>query len=103
MGKTYIVSRHPGAVAWLKSRGFAGQVIAHLDPKILNRGDRVVGVLPITLVKQLIDKGVQVYSLQLPNLPRELRGEELTPELMDKYEAKVFRILALEWEEVNNA
>jgi len=97
---TYIVSRHEGALPWLQQRGFEGEVIAHLDPKILGEGDTVVGVLPITLVKELIDKGVQVYSLQLPDVPKELRGQELTPELMDKYGAKVFRILTLEWEEV---
>jgi len=98
--RVYIVSRHAGAIKWLQQRGFEGEVIAHLDPKILGEGDTVVGVLPITLVKELIDKGVQVYSLQLPDVPKELRGQELTPELMDKYGAKVFRILALEWEEV---
>jgi len=100
MGKTYIVSRHAGAIKWLQQKGFEGEVLAHLNPKILDRGDTVIGVLPITLVKQLINKGVRVYSLQLPNVPRELRGEELSPQLMDKYGAKVYKILALEWEEV---
>jgi len=100
MGKTYIVSRHSGAVAWLQRRGFAGPIISHLDPKILRKGDRVVGVLPITLVHQLLHKGVEVFSLQLPDVPKELRGQELTPELMDKYGARVYKILALEWEEV---
>jgi len=100
MGKTYIVSRHVGAVKWLQQRGFEGEVISHLDPKILSQGDTVIGVLPIALAKQLIDKGVRVYSLQLPNVPRELRGEELSPQLMNQYGAKVYKILALEWEEV---
>jgi len=100
MTQTFIVSRHPGAVAWLKSRGFEGEVLSHLDPKILRKGDRVVGVLPITLVHQLIHRGVEVFSLQLPDVPRELRGQELTPELMDRFGAKVYKILALEWEEI---
>jgi len=97
---TFIVSRHMGAIEWLQSKGFRGKAIAHLNPTQLRAGDTVVGVLPITLVKQLLNMGVRVYSLQLPNVPRELRGQELTPEMMDQYGAKVYRILSLEWEEV---
>jgi len=100
MGRTYIVSRHKGAVEWLQRKGFQGEVIQHLNPSQLKSGDTVVGVLPITLIKQLIDMTVAVYSLQLPAVPRELRGQELTPEMMEQYGAKVFKILKLEWEEV---
>jgi len=96
----YIVTRHHGAVQWLLSRGFEGEVVTHLALDMVEAGDEVVGVLPITLVKALLDKGVVVYSLQLPSVPRELRGTELTPEAMDKYGARVYKILTLEWEEV---
>jgi len=97
---TFIVSRHSGAIKWLRLKGFQGKVITHLNPATIKAGDVVVGVLPITLVKKLIDKGITVYSLQLPDVPKELRGQELTPEMMDEFGAKVYKITSLEWEEV---
>jgi len=95
-----IVTRHKGAIQWLKQRGFKGDILSHLDPAKIQDGEVIVGVLPITLVKRLLDKQCTVYVLQLPNVPRKLRGQELTPEMMDRFGAKIFKVAHLEWEEV---
>jgi len=95
-----IVTRHKGAIQWLKRRGFRGGILSHLDPDKIQDGETIVGVLPITLVKQLLDKQCTVYILQLPNVPQKLRGQELTPEMMDRFGAKLFKVVQLEWEEV---
>jgi len=96
----YIVSRHQGAIQWILSKGFIGKILTHIDLDQVNTGDIVIGVLPIVLVKALIDKGATVYSLQLPLVPKELRGQELSVETMNRYGAKLFKITSLEWEEI---
>jgi len=95
-----LVTRHRGAIDWLQKRGFVGEIVSHINADEIKGGETVVGVLPITLVKQLLDKGCIVYILQLPDVPRELRGVELTSGMMDRFGAKLFKITNLEWEEV---
>jgi len=93
--KTFIVSRHRGAVEWLKNKGFDGAVVDHISPSMVNAGDTVIGVLPILLVHELINMGVNVIILQLPAVPREQRGKELTVEDMNRYGAKVYKVTSL--------
>lgn len=88
-----IVSRHVGAIEFAREFcRFANievvMTVDHLDtvPEV----DVIVGVLPLHLAIQLL-KQKTVYLVQLPNLPRELRGRELTVEEMVKYGAGVYR------------
>ena len=102
---TTIVTRHKGAIRWLrKKKGLADAEIAeHFsaeDIQHLRKGDRVVGVLPITIGKKIRDRGAIFDLIILPELSREQRGVELTPDEMDAAGAKLMRVTALEMEEV---
>jgi len=98
--RTIIVTRHPGAVAWLKEKGFEGEVVAHLTPEMVDEGDVVVGVLPVHLVAELKKKGARVFILVLPQVPPEKRGQELSPDEMEKFGARLLEVRELELEEV---
>jgi len=104
VGETIIVTRHEGAVRWLRQRFSAlvegARVVSHISPEDVPPFSSVIGVLPITVAKQLLDRDVSVFLIQLPNVPKELRGEELTPKMMDRYGAKLYLIRSIEWEEV---
>ena len=95
-----IVSRHPGAIEWLREKGFEGEVIPHLDTATVREGDVVIGVLPIPLAKEVIDKGAEFILLSLPQICFQERGKELSPGEMDKAGAKLHRVLSIEMEEV---
>lgn len=82
---TVIVTRHHGAADWLSTRhGITGEVIAHATPDTV-RGRIVYGVLPLHLAAI----ASEVWSVDLPELPAELRGQELTPEQMDAAGARL--------------
>lgn len=94
MGTILIVARHSGAVEWLNQRGIVGEVISHVsDPSILE-GRIVVGILPLNLAA----KAKEVWAMDLPNLPAELRGKELTPTQMDECGATLrkYQVTALD-------
>jgi len=98
--RTFIVTRHPGAVAWLKEKGFTGEVMPHLSPEIVNSGDRVIGVLPITLAAELVKKGVKVFVISLPKVAFGDRGQELTPAEMGKAGARLFKVDKIKLQEI---
>lgn len=80
-----IVSRHPGLVDWLAAKGITGTVISHVtDPGILT-GKHVYGVLPLNLAAL----ASQVTAVDLPNLPVDLRGKDITPQQMDDAGARM--------------
>jgi putative CRISPR-associated protein (TIGR02620 family) len=78
-----LLSRHPGAIAWARSRlqelGLGGepQVRSHLNDDELDAGDVVCGVLPLGLAAKLSARGVRVLAIDVA-LPEELRGVELS-------------------------
>ena len=45
MPTTWIVTRHAGAIDWLKTRGIEGQQRDHLDTSLVSQGDTVIGTL----------------------------------------------------------
>ena len=96
---TWIISRHSGAVEWIKSRGLDGEVIEQFDG-IVVPGDTYVGTLPMPLIAKILDDDAEFILLVLPDLPREERGKELTSAMMDKFGAKLIRITKIEMEEV---
>lgn len=73
-----IVSRHAGAVEWLRMRGITGPVVTHATPEDV-RGRDVVGNLPLALAAEALT----VTTIDLPDLPPEQRGKDLSPEEMD--------------------
>ncbi|CAM3510678.1 CRISPR-associated protein Csx16 [Halomonas lysinitropha] len=88
---TFFVSRHPGALEWLLQQGIdVDHYHVHLDPREVTAGDIVIGTLPIHIAADITAKGADYWHLSL-NLPVELRGCELTAELMAHYGARLER------------
>lgn len=77
--KTLIVTRHRGAVEWIRHRLCANeaQVVEHLGDLTFDPGDRVLGVLPLALAARLCALGVEVYVIDV-DTPPAWRGREMT-------------------------
>jgi CRISPR-associated protein Csx16 len=86
--ETVIVTRHAGAIEWLRRKGFEGEVIPHLSD--LPKGKRVVGVLPVAIAVQLLQLHNEVYLVEFParNGPR---GAELSADEMQELGAWLMR------------
>ncbi|WP_019627863.1 CRISPR-associated protein Csx16 [Thioalkalivibrio sp. AKL10] len=81
--RTYFVTRHPGAVEWARRQGLAvDESLAHLNPEILQPGDRVLGTLPVHLAAQVCERGARYLHLSL-DLPAEARGRELSADELE--------------------
>ena len=96
---TLIVSRHPGAVSWLASLGYAGaKTCLHLTPEhiaALEPGDRVVGTLPVQMIAELTVLGVEYLHITI-QVPVTMRGQELTEQQMRDCGAKLTKFAAVE-------
>ena len=74
---TWFVSRHPGAVEWMRLHGPAfDQHVPHLAPDLVHPGDRVIGTLPVHLAAAVCARGAEYWHLAL-TLPAQARGREL--------------------------
>ena len=74
----WFISRHPGAIEWMKSQSIVVDYwVEHLDINQIQAGDIVIGTLPIHLASQVCEKGATFYFLSV-NVTREQRGTELT-------------------------
>lgn len=90
---TYFVTRHPGARDWATAEGLSvDQVIDHLDPASVQPGDTVIGSLPVNLAAAVCARGGAYLHLSL-DLPRELRGRDLSAEEMRGCGARLERYL----------
>ena len=85
---TWLVTRHPGTVAWSRRRGIAAVIIEHLDPGQVQAGDMVLGSLPTHIVAALNAKGVRFKHLAY-DTPPELRGRELTADDLERLGARL--------------
>ena len=79
MKKIKVISRHAGAISWLASQGWVGEVIPYLDLTTVKSHDVIVGVLPIHLAAEVCGKGAEYWHLGLI-VPPQLRGVELSAE-----------------------
>lgn len=94
---TYLVTRHEGTRRWATIMARRGrlpfgidEVIDHLDPAALKRGDVVVGTLPIHTAAELHARGVKFWSLDIDTPPAE-RGQELSGVQLVKHNARLTR------------
>lgn len=97
-----IVTRHQGAVEWLRSQGITGDVLSHVTDVSQIAGKRVVGALPLHLAVH----AAAVGSIDMPALRPEQRGQDLTPAEMDAAGASIqWYVVATEsqWEAVAEA
>lgn len=69
---TWFVSQHPDALHWMQQHGPAFDChVLHLDPAQVQRGDTVIGTLPVHLAEQVCARGAAYLHLVLAR-PQEL-------------------------------
>ena len=87
--RTIFVTRHAGAREWAKRQGIiVDDVAEHLDPECINPGDLVIGSLPVHLAAEICRRGGRYKHLSL-EIPRDMRGQELSADDMEKYGARL--------------
>ncbi|MBB5015891.1 CRISPR-associated protein Csx16 [Rehaibacterium terrae] len=84
----WLVSRHPGAIAWLRSRGIQANEVRHLDHEQVMPGDEVFGTLPLHVAAAVCSRGARVFCLTM-DLPAELRGQELDLQTMERLNVRL--------------
>jgi CRISPR-associated protein Csx16 len=88
-GRTFFVTRHPGAVEWAARQGISiDRTMAHLDLSDVQPGDVVIGTLPVHLAAEVCARRARYLHLAL-ELPAEGRGLELTAEDMARFGARI--------------
>lgn len=83
MAKTYFITRHQGAKDWALRQGFDAEIVSHFDTKIVEKGDVVLGTLPIHLAAEIYEREGSYHHLVL-NIPADLRGVEMTADKMEE-------------------
>jgi len=86
--KTVVVTRHAGALEWLRKHHpeFEDcEVLAHARPEDLI-GNRVVGVLPVHMASMC----AEYWHLEM-TVPPDCRGKELTVEDMERFGCHITR------------
>jgi CRISPR-associated protein Csx16 len=87
--KTFLVTRHDGAVEWAQEQGLKiDQKLEHLEIAQVREGDCVIGSLPVNLAAEVCKRGGRYLHLSL-DLPPELRGQELNAEQMRRSNARI--------------
>lgn len=81
---TVIVTRHRSLIAWLRQRGITGQVLPRARAADV-AGKHVIGVLPLHLAAL----AETISTVDMPDLPDDLVGRELTVEQMDAAGARL--------------
>ena len=84
----YFVTRHKGAIEWARGKGIEAEHIDHLDPSIVQVGDKILGTLPVSLVAEICARDARYFHLTVET-PQDQRGRELTPEDLDAYGARL--------------
>lgn len=91
---TWFISRHQGAIEWVKKQNILiDRFESHLDTSLVQAGDVVIGTLPIHLAAEICQKGAKFYFLSV-NVKYEQRGTELTCEQLIEQQCSIqpFRI-----------
>jgi len=89
----HLVSRHLGALDWMKRRlgDRSFQVHEHLDSSFRPEpGDRVFGVLTVAWVERICHSGAEAWVLDV-EVTADLRGKELSAEQLDELGAVLVR------------
>ena len=83
----WLVSRHPGAVKWMCTNKIAyDRHVSHLDPKLVQLGDVVIGSLPFNMASEVCARGARYINLSV-RLKASDRGRELSAEQLQEYQA----------------
>jgi CRISPR-associated protein Csx16 len=88
---TYLITRHAGAVAWVRRQGIDFKEVSHLDDATaIKPGDRVIGPLPLSKIADVVAAGARYEAIEM-DLPEGARGSELTADDMERYGARLVR------------
>ena len=89
-GEVWLVSRHPGAIEWIKSQESSiDHEVTHLSVESYPKsGDIVIGSLPVHIIAKLNQQGIRFFHVQV-NIPSELRGQELTKEQLESLDGSL--------------
>lgn len=92
VGCVYLVSRHPGALAWLLAEigSVPTTVLTHLDDVSFTNQDTVCGVLPLHWAARVCAAGARLFVLTVA-VPRDLRGRELSAEQLQTLGARLIQ------------
>ena len=85
---TWLISRHPGALDWIRRNHVAfDQHLTHLDDITrIQPGDTVIGSLPVNLAADICARGASYWNLSL-RLPENARGRELSADELGQFNA----------------
>jgi len=98
MKQIRIISRHKGAIAWIKSKGYDGEVIAQLEN--IEADTTYIGTLPVLMIEQILRADSEFILLSLPDIAFSKWGKELSPVEMEKAGATLHRIKGIVMEEI---
>jgi len=83
----WFVSRHPGAIEWVKRRALAiDRFAAHLDLAEVRPGDQVFGTLPVEMAAEVCRLGARFFYLRL-SVSAGQRGVDLTADDLEALQA----------------
>jgi len=91
-----IVTRHTGAIDWLRAKGFDGDVVPHLTGDMIRPGNTYIGVLPVPMIQRILETGSRFYLLVMPDVSLVQRDREMTPAEMDKAGARLVEVKRIE-------
>ncbi len=80
-GTRWLITRHPGALAWMRQQGIDAQWVTHLNPEDIAAGDEVYGTLPLHLAAEVCARGARFFALSM-RVPLHLRGREIEIDTM---------------------
>ncbi|MDD1702862.1 MAG: CRISPR-associated protein Csx16 [Methanoregula sp.] len=95
-----IVTRHSGAIEWLKKKGYAGEVQPHVTDDQIAGGNIYIGSLPLQMISTILQKGSRFFLLDFPAVSFTQRGQEMTPEEMDRAGARLIEVKKIEMEPI---
>ena len=93
--RVVIVSRHAGAVEWLRQKGIEGEVVPHLaQADIEGAGEETIfiGIFPVVLAVRIVQAGHRCWAIDLPLLQPEQRGKELSAGEMELAGAQLLEL-----------
>lgn len=86
---TWFISRHQGAIDWIKQQKIQiDRFETHLDTDLVEKNDIVIGTLPVHLAAEICAKGANFYFLTI-NTSFEQRGQELSATQLNEIECSI--------------